>query len=187
MPIEAELKARVRDPQAVRAALSQRAEAKPAVYHDTYYDRAADQFMADGRELRLRTVETQDAVRHLLTFKAPAVDQASGSKPEFETEVTDPDAAAAILVGLGYQPALAFTKRCENFSYRHDGYPILATLVAVPELNGTFLEVETVVEQQTLLDVALNTVRAVLNCLGIDEDDLTTELYTDAVKQARTE
>lgn len=185
MPIEAELKARVRDPQTTRSALAERAEAAPATYHDAYFDRADDGFMAGGRELRVRTIETPEKVRHLLTFKEPTVHKASGSKPEFETEVSDPEAAAMILHGLGYRQALEFTKHCENFEFDHDGYSMLATLVTVPEIDGTFLEVETVVAQHDGLSAALDAVRAVLHQLGIGDDDLTTELYTDAVKQSR--
>jgi adenylate cyclase, class 2 len=43
--------------------------------------------MASGHELRRRTVKTASTVRHLPTSKTPAVDEASGSKPEFETAV----------------------------------------------------------------------------------------------------
>lgn len=185
MAIEAELKARVHDVTAVREALSARAGAESAEYQDTYFDRADDGFMAGGRELRVRTIETPGKVRHLLTFKEPAVHESSGSKPEFETEVSDPEAAAMILRGLGYRQALEFSKCCENFEFNHDGYPMLATLVTVPEVDGTFLEVETVVAQQDGLGAALDAVRAVLHQLGIGDEDLTTELYTDAVRRAR--
>lgn len=185
MPIEAELKARVHDVSTVRAALTARADARPAVYRDAYFDRAADGFMAGGRELRLRTVETQQSVRTVLTFKAPAVDEASGSKPEYETVVGDRESAAAILAGLGYELALAFSKHCENFEFTHAGYAMLATLVTVPEIDGTFVEVETIVESSEELAAALESVREVLRGVGIVPEDLTTELYTDAVRQAR--
>lgn len=185
MPIEAELKAMVRNAPAARAALRERARAQPAVYHDTYFDRAADGFAAGGRELRLRTIEAPGTVRHVLTFKAPTVDDASGSKPEYETAVDDPGAAAAILSGLGYESVLAFSKQCENFEFEHAGYAMLATLVNVPEIDGTFVEVETVIDQQASLEAALNAVRGVLDSIGIGEDDLTAELYTDAVRRSR--
>lgn len=164
MPIEAELKARVRDVPAVRAALAARAHVQPATYWDAYFDRAADGFMAGGRELRLRTVETPQSVRTVLTFKAPAVDEASGSKPEFETVVDDREAAAAILAGPGYTQVLAFSKQCENFKFTHAGNP---TLVTVPEIDGTFLEVETVVESSEALAAALDAVREVMHGDGI--------------------
>jgi len=185
MPIEAELKARVRDVPAVRAALAGRADVEVAEYRDTYFDRAEDGFMDGGRELRLRTVETSRSVRTLLTFKAPAVDEASGSKPEFETTVDDRNAAAAILAGLGYEQALEFTKHCENFEFEAAGYPMLATLVTVPEIEGTFLEVEAVVDSAEDMAAALDAVREVMRAAGISPDDFTTELYTDAVRRSR--
>jgi len=185
MSIEAELKARVHDVTAVREALSARADVEVAEYRDAYFDRAEDGFMAGGRELRLRTVETSQSVRTLLTFKAPAVDEASGSKPEFETTVDDRDAAAAILSGLGYEVALEFTKHCENFEFEYAGYPMLATLVTVTEIEGTFLEVETVVQSSEEMSAALDAVREVMRGDGIGPDDFTTELYTDAVSRAR--
>jgi adenylate cyclase class 2 len=64
---------------------------------------------------------------------------------------------------------------------------MLATLVTVPELEGTFLEVETMTGDEDDLDAALSDIRAVLGQLGITEADLTTELYTDAVMRHRPE
>ncbi len=185
MSIEAELKARVRDVPAVREALAVRATAQPAVYRDAYFDRAEDGFMAGGRELRLRTVETPQSERTVLTFKAPAVDEASGSKPEFETVVDDREAAAAILKGLGYEQVLAFSKHCENFEFDDAGFAMLATLVTVPEIDGTFLEVEAVIESSEKLAAALGAVREVMHSVGIAAEDFTTELYTDAVSRSR--
>lgn len=184
MPIEAELKARVRDVTAVRAALAGRAEAQPAIYRDTYFDRVADAFMSTGRELRLRTIEIPSNTRHLLTFKGSVIDEASQSKPEHETVVADRHAAEAILRGLGFDVAISFAKHCENYSITHDGYQMLATLVTVPELQGTFLEVETVIESVADLKPALGAIRSVLADLGQGPADLTTELYTDAVAKA---
>lgn len=185
MPVEAELKARVRDVAAVRAALATRATRRDAVYHDAYFDAPDRGFMAEGRELRLRSVQTADSVRHVLTFKAPAVDEASGSKPEHETAVADRAAAHQILLGIGYNVAIEFTKNCENFEFTDSEYDMLATLVTVPELDGTFLELETIVPSADEVTAALDAVRRVLAALGIAEDDLTTELYTDAVARAQ--
>lgn len=62
---------------------------------------------------------------------------------------------------------------------------MLATLVRVPELDGTFLELETMVADDAELPAALDDVRSVLGELGIEEKDFTTELYTDAVAARR--
>lgn len=62
---------------------------------------------------------------------------------------------------------------------------MLATLATVPEIDGTFIELETMAEEADL-PAALADERAVSADLGISNDDLTTEQYTDAVMRART-
>jgi len=61
---------------------------------------------------------------------------------------------------------------------------MLATVVTVPEIDGTFIELETLTDEAGLA-AALGDIRAVLRELGIAEDDLTTEQYTDSVMRAR--
>lgn len=185
MAIEAELKAVVRDPEAVMAQLEKAyGPGRPEVYQDTYYDLPTGALTSEDRELRIRTVHGATDTRTVLTYKGARVDEASGSKPEHETRVEDADAAHAILRGLGYAPTIAFEKRCRNYSFHSDGRDFLATLVRVPQIQGTFIELETQAEHESLAD-ALGAVRAILEALGIGEADLTTEQYTDAVAAAR--
>lgn len=184
--IEAELKARVADPSSVRALLLAAAgQPEVARYTDTYFDRG-DELSKDGRELRVRTITTQDNSRTVLTYKGPVVDEASGSKTEAETVVGAREAAERILTGLGYSPVISFTKSCENFALATDsGRPVLATLVTVPELDGTFIEVETTATDEDDMRTALGELRAMLLDLEISPDALTTELYSEAVAKAR--
>jgi adenylate cyclase class 2 len=181
--IEAELKAVVRDPEHVKAELDKRAHGRPEVYHDVYYDDPDGSLTREDRELRVRTVHSRDDTRALLTYKEPRID-ASGSKPEHETAVEDPGAVHAMLRGLGYQPSINFKKRCRNYEFMASGRSMLATLVRVDDLDETFLEVETIVEEKDF-HAALDAVKGVLGELGIDERDLTTEQYTDAVAARR--
>ena len=154
-------------------------------YRDTYYDTPTGDLENTGRELRLRTVEdTSSSQRHVLTFKDPAVDEATGSKPEFETLVADRDAMNDIIARLGCHPTLSFTKRCENYEFTAAGRRMLATIANVPEIDGTFLELETQADEPDLPD-AFTDLRTVLAELGVTPEELTTELYTDAVHQAR--
>ncbi|WP_344551894.1 class IV adenylate cyclase [Kitasatospora saccharophila] len=186
MAIEAELKARVHDPEGVLAALEAAyGPGRGEVYRDTYYDDPAGLLTSGDRELRIRTVYGGGRTRTVLTYKGARVDEASGSKPEHETGVDDPAAAHAILRGLGHLPRIAFEKHCRNYGFTADGRRLLATLVRVPEIDGTFLEVETSAADPADLPAALAVVRGVLHGLGITERDLTTELYTDAVAAAR--
>lgn len=182
--IEAELKARVHAPETVTQQLDKLAAARVEVYQDTYYDRPDGSLDKAGEELRVRTVHSTDGTRTILTYKAAAVDEASGSKPEHETRVEDAEAAHAILRGLGHVPFIAFEKRCRNYDFEAHGRKMLATLVRVPEIDGTFLEVETLVEEDDLAS-ALNDIHAVLTGLGVSPKDLTRETYTGAVAAQR--
>ncbi|MGW2253424.1 class IV adenylate cyclase [Kitasatospora sp. NPDC001660] len=186
MAIEAELKAVVRDPEGVLKQLEdQHGAGRAEVYLDTYYDAPDGSLMGGDREVRIRTVHSPDDTRTVLTYKGARIDEASGSKPEAETRVEDADAAHEILRGLGYVPRIAFEKRCRNYGFGRNGRRLLATLVRVPELDATFIEVETAAATESDLGPALAVVRAVLTDLGIGEDDLTTESYTDAVAAVR--
>ncbi|MGI5217840.1 class IV adenylate cyclase [Nocardia sp. CA-290969] len=183
--IEAEYKAELTTPDRVRAALRERATPIAVSYWDTYYDTPDNRFDGSGRELRLRTVQDSTGRQwHLLTFKAPAVDTETGSKPEFETSVADRDAMQDIIFQLGFRPSISFTKRCENFEFTTAGRSMLATIAEVPEIAGTFLELETRTEESDL-PLALEDLRTVLAELGISPGELTNKLYTDAVRQAR--
>jgi adenylate cyclase class 2 len=183
--IEAELKARVRDPQRVRALLRERADEQTSRYRDTYYDLPGHVLTRAGRELRLRVEESAGQRRCLLTYKDAAVDEHSGSKPETQTEVADPAAMDAILLRLGYAHLVAFDKHCANYTFSAAGRNMLATVATVPELDGIFIEVETMTADESDLGAALTDIQAVLDGLGIAVTDLTSELYTDAVLQRR--
>ncbi|MFI8080225.1 class IV adenylate cyclase [Kitasatospora sp. NPDC086009] len=186
MAIEAELKAVVRDPESVLRQLEDRyGPGRAEVYRDAYYDAPDGSLMGTDRELRIRTVHGPDDTRTVLTYKGARVDEASGSKPEAETRVEDAGAMREIIRGLGFVPRIAFEKRCRNYDFQHEGRRFLATLVRVPEIDGTFIELETIAMAEDDLVPALAVVRSVLTGFGIAEDDLTTEQYTDAVAAVR--
>jgi adenylate cyclase class 2 len=179
--IEAEVKARVADPERVLAALRERAPGEEAVYRDVYYDLPDRSLATQGRELRVRVIERSGSEQVVFTYKAPVVNEETGSKPEHETRAESARALDAILTGLGYEHLVALTKYCTNFLLTTaTGRECLATVVTVPELEGTFIEVETLVEE-TNLSEGLSAVRGVLAELGIGEDAFTTEKYTEAV------
>lgn len=182
--IEAELKARVHAPEETLRRLDERAGGRAEVYRDTYYDTPDGALEARDEELWVRTVHGADETRTVLTYKGARVDEESGSKPEHETRVEDAEAVHAMLRGLGYGPAIAFEKRCRNYDFEARGRRMLATLVRVPEVDGTFLELETIADEKDVA-AALYDVRAVLAELGIGAEDLTRELYTDAVRARR--
>jgi adenylate cyclase class 2 len=185
MLVEAEFKALLAEPGRVRERLAGLAPVERVVYRDTYFDDGRRGLAEGGRELRVRTVSGGGRKRHLLTFKDPAVDVASGSKPELETTVADRDVVEEVLARLGQEPVISYSKECENYRFRAGGREVLATVVRVAELTGTFLELETLVGDESGVPEALAELRRVLGELGVSEEELTTEIYTEAVARAR--
>lgn len=182
--IEAEIKARLEAPDDVRQQLERWSTGTPETYSDTYFDTPRRTLASNERELRIRTVASSGGTRHLLTFKDRPVDVATQSKPEVEVLVSDPQTTATILTSLGYPAELAFTKECVNYKVTRADRRFLATLVTVPEIDGSFLEVETQAPENEM-DDALAAVRSLLAELGVDESWWTTDTYTDAVRTAR--
>ncbi|MGH3823964.1 MAG: class IV adenylate cyclase [Pseudonocardiaceae bacterium] len=186
MLVEAELKAVVRDLDAVRAALNRRGPAQGCTYADRYFDYPDRRLTEQGRELRVRTI-TDDTGQNrvLLTYKEAPVDAASGAKPEHETTAKDADVLATVLTALGVEEFIVFHKHCVNYRFTALGHELLASLVTVPELEGQiFIELETMTEAGDL-DAAMDIVRSVLRDLGVSDHDLTAETYTDAVSAQR--
>jgi adenylate cyclase, class 2 len=182
--IEAELKARVREPAALHQRLVMLAAGQRSVHHDTYYDWPSRTLSADGRELRMRMIEAAGERRALFTYKEPAIDSASGSRPEYETHLDHPSAVDVILRSLGLECIVAFEKRCTSYRFAVSGREMLATVVQVPELDSTFIELQTVTSEDGAA-AALTDVRALLARLGIEEGDLTSEPYAEAVIKSR--
>jgi adenylate cyclase class 2 len=184
--VEAELKALARHPERIYATLSRRAVGERSIYSDRYFDYPDRGWTRRGNELRVRTVTDElGRTRALLTFKEPAVDEASGSKPEHETAVEDAAVLVTVLTALGVEQIVAFEKRCVNYRFTAQGRDLLATMVTIPELAGrTFIELETIADPGDV-DAALDVVRSVLRELGIEDSDLTTQAYTDAVATRR--
>ncbi|MFJ9389815.1 class IV adenylate cyclase [Nocardioides sp. NPDC101246] len=182
--VEVELKAKVGEVEYVRAELERLAPGVDETYHDTYYDLADETLTARDQELRVRTVTNDAGSRSLLTFKTAPVEEASGSRPEHETELADPAVADTVLKALGAEEVIAFRKLCRNHRFTAERRDVLATLVEVPEIEGTYLEVETLSPDDEV-ESALTTIRTVLARLGIGDGDLTNETYTGAVAAAR--
>ncbi|WP_412543559.1 class IV adenylate cyclase [Longispora sp. K20-0274] len=186
MPIEVERTAVVRDADEVRARLSAWAVGESSTYQDVYYDSADRMLERDGRrELRLRVIERADGTsRAVLTYKGSMID--STAMPEFETEVSDPEMMDTILAGLGLGHTIAYEKHCDNFRFTVNGRDILATVVRVPELEPTYIEVETVLDSRADgVPEALAAVDQVLRDLGIPPEDVTEEYYVDLVAAQR--
>lgn len=172
------------DPAVLERELGRLARGEPGTYYDVYYDTPDGSRSASGRELPVRVIDTGGVRRTVLTYKEAPADEASQSKPEHETVVASGGVIDIILSSLGLVHLVKFEKQCTNYRFTARGRDMLATVVTVPETSGTFVELETRAREDELA-ASLDDVRGMLAVLGIGENDLTTEQYTDAVLRAR--
>jgi len=98
-----------------------------------------------------------------ITYKGPLLDEGSKTRAEHETEVADPEAAAGVLSGLGFEPAATVEKRREFWAY--DGFTV--TLDAVDGL-GEFVEIERSVADESSIEVVRDDALDALDRLGLD-------------------
>ncbi|MFB6280915.1 MAG: class IV adenylate cyclase [Haloferacaceae archaeon] len=131
------------------------------VQRDTYYDAPHRDFAETDEALRVR--RTDDGAR--LTYKGPLVEDAGKTRREHETAVADADETAAVLEGLGFEPAATVEKRRE--AWRLDGYEVV--LDDVTDL-GQYVEVERAVPESGI-DPAYRGAEQVLRELGLDPAD----------------
>ncbi len=141
IPAEIEIKLRVDDFTAVRAALvSAGAQALGTDRElNIFFDRPDKSLRADGAGLRLRWLWHNQAVepQALLTWKGQAVSSAMHHRPSLDISVAPPQQMAALLEMLGFAQTLAFEKLRE--SWRLETSRI--ELDQLPEL-GNFVEIE---------------------------------------------
>lgn len=106
----------------------------PRTYEDNLrLDTPDRQLARTGALLRLRRDQ-----RHVLTYKAPALQEDSHFKvrQEYEVEVSDVETLGAIFAQLGLTPSWRYEKYRETFAYQD------ATVVLDEVPCGTFMEIE---------------------------------------------
>jgi len=139
---ELELKARVDDPAALERAL--RRAGATDVFQGTMIDRRydrRDELAARDEVLRLRIYRPEGSppapAYGVLGWKGPmSVRNGYKHRAERETRVADPEAAVAILGGLGYEVVMRIDRTISEFAFagasvRLEHYPAMDVLVEV--------------------------------------------------------
>jgi len=166
----------------LRAAGAERVDARRQ--RDEYYDAPHRDFAETDEALRVRRetslpdgIGSSDATTDSgdspvpsettkITYKGPLLDEGSKTRAEHETEVSDAEAAAGVLSGLGFEPAATVAKRREFWAF--DGFTV--TLDVVDGL-GEFVEIERSVADDSAIEAVRNEALAALGRLGLDGDE----------------
>jgi adenylate cyclase, class 2 len=162
-PEETEVKLRLDSPGAGREALKKIGAALRTPRHhedNVLLDDADLRLAATGSALRLRRASGGATI----TFKGPRrVVEGAKRRIEIETEVADPDAAAALLEALGFRRVFRYEKHREIYAWRE----VVLSLDETP--IGTFLEIEG----------PLAAIHAAAEALGVSQSDYVAESYVD--------
>ena len=185
---EVELTAIVKNRTEVLKKLAKHA-IKPAhdvIYDDLYFDKnnELDQRNCELR-IRKKTFPLSGKTTNWLTLKEAPFDQKTRSKPEFETEISNFNETKAIVEGLGYTLKIRYTKNCLFYYATYKNVELEISVVELPELTETFIEIETQTEELNQTDALFKVLYNFLDELGMNENDLTTTQYQDAMRESR--
>ena len=141
---------------------------------DIYYTSDFHDFMKRDEALRIRQSEnlTQISSRSILTYKGAKLDKVSMTRQELETVVESPENMQAILQALGYEPLFPVRKLRQ---YYHKGR--ITACVDQVEGLGSFLELEILVEDESLREEALKKIETILDDLDLSLAESTTLSY----------
>ena len=136
-PIETEIKLRISSLEDAKARIEARGfrVARERVFEsNTIYDTSGGRLRAAGELLRLRQV----GAGGLMTFKGRGEAGRHKARPEVETELNDPAAAAKILEAVGFRPVFRYEKYRTEFD-RSDSE---GSVVLDETPIGAFMELE---------------------------------------------
>ena len=160
--IEIEVKARA-DHERIRELLRDHGARAIGVEHhcDTYYNAPHRDFSITDEALRIRIVNE----RAVLTYKGKKLDAVSKTREEFETDV-DGDTMRNILLSLGFIESGVVKKTRAVFEFED----LTICLDSVDGL-GEFIEVETIVESESDVELYRARVFGFMEKLGIGQED----------------
>ncbi|WP_031425063.1 class IV adenylate cyclase [Flavimarina sp. Hel_I_48] len=163
------------------------APAHEVFYDDLYFDKK-NELKERESELRLRKKSYPESgkITNWLTLKEAPFDQKTRSKPEFETKITDFEAAKVIFEKLGYELVIRYAKHCRFYYARFKNLNLEISVVQLPELSDTFIEIEAQTENFEKTDSIFKILYTFLEEIGMSENDLTTLQYQEMVMESRT-
>lgn len=150
-------------------------KASRVLEEDKYFDNEAGQIVHGHQAMRIRKVVDLDTdqVSYQVNFKDKKLDEISMTRPEYETAVADAVALEKILNGLGFHAVKPFVCK-ERQTFLRDQVTACMDLV---EGLGPFLELETIVSEETDASHALDDLKQIMFQLGLMMEDTTRKSY----------
>lgn len=190
--IEVEIKLKIDDKEKVLSKLIEMGFVSNGIVTetDTYYDTKSGDIRQNDQALRIRTTTGTDTITPRATtgtdtstfcqlnFKDKKFDNKSMTRPEYETDISDPVAIEKILNSLGY---FSVIPKVAKSRHQLSSKNIHACLDTVDGL-GEYLELESIVEEESMKASALHDIELILHQLGYKMEDTTTISYLSALQ-----
>lgn len=175
--LEIELKARLRDPAAVRARVA--GFAKPVrnfEKYDSYWHGPDWRFARGTKGFRVR----KDDGKTIVNFKNKRTEAGIEINRETEFEVSDAEAFIALVKRIGCEPF--YCKHKSGSAWTCDGF--LIELVEVEKL-GHFIEIEYLLDSEDAAAIALaqGELKRILKLAGVPESEIEARGYSELLLQ----
>ncbi len=151
---------------------------------DLYFNGSGERdFRKTAEALRLRRRRDLAAGTEgvLMTYKGPKIDPRSNTRTEHETSVGDLETGRKLLEALGLQAQFTVDKTRREYT----GRGVTVCLDAVEGL-GSFLELETLLEDGSGRDAAVDRLLALLDQLGVSREALSRKSYLELLIASAT-
>jgi predicted adenylyl cyclase CyaB len=169
--IEIELKAHVKDVEAVKAKL------KPKYYYGNFVKNDA-YWKKDGFTVRVRREAWQGGeTKAIVTYKVKSVLDGIEVNDEREFTVSDFDLFEEMLMNCGLKPD--FHKRKVGEQYRYGDVTIELCKVFGTKDLGWFLELEVITDSTVSVDTVREKLFSLIEEFGLSKYDIETSFYAD--------
>ncbi|MCL2687884.1 MAG: class IV adenylate cyclase [Methanobrevibacter sp.] len=164
--IEVEVKAKIKDFEAVKTLLKEINAKKSHVEHqeDSYFNNPLKDFGKTDEALRIRKVTIKNKFEIFITYKGPKIDKTSKTREEIEVGIEDSEKIDKIFQHLGFKKVADVIKN--RTIYNLNQYII--SLDEVKDL-GPYMEIETDLEDGSEFKEELDKIFDIFKKLGIND------------------
>ena len=180
--IEVEIKLKIKNIDTVKSDLITLGftESDTLTETDTYFDNKNGDIRKSDNALRIRETINHTTKEQFcqINFKGKKYDNKSMTRPEFETFVKDTNAITGIFNGLGYYAVAPKVVKLRRLFKSAELHACLDTVEGL----GDYLELESVIEDESLKDIELRKINSILEKLGYSLNDTTTSSYLSSLQ-----
>ncbi len=164
--IEVEAKAKINNINEIKKNLKKlnAKKTKTEYQEDIYFNSPIVDFAKTDEALRIRKTKTKKEEKIFITYKGPKIDKKSKTRKEIEMEIENETKCKEILENLKFKTVRTVKKHREY-------YTISEYIINIDKVEGLepYMEIETIINDNTNYDEKLQGIFDLFNKLGIND------------------